>query len=545
MQLKKTFQKPGVVALLLAVFTLILLVATESKIGLTWDEPAYIAAAKSYRSWFTEFFDSPSEAMSQTSIDFYWGVNHEHPPMDKIWAGFVWSGAHHIFDDLLAHRLGNMILVSIMVAVLYLWIEKTYGWIAGFGAVAALLLMPRFFFHAHLTALDVPAAFVVFMATFFFIQWMDKRSWIWTLALGLVFSIAIATKVNALFVPPTLFLWLLIFHRRTYLFIRLIVASLIGVVMSNLFWPWLYPDFFARWIEYIRFITVDHWSIWQFYLGKVYLPPPWHFPFVMLWAVVPLTITVMYFIGATRGIREREQDGGQGVLFILNALVPLLVLSIGQSMVYDNERLFMPTFPFLAVLAGLGFAWIIAAIRRFGDRSNKIWLAPALSVGLALIVFLPPLIGTVTLYPHLLSYYSWGIGGVRGAAKLKLETTYWCETYAEALEYINQNADPGDTIWAQSWSHDVLVYYQLTGKLRPDIKIAAEPYASSIFGPIVTLRPGTSYEDADYIIFQYRQSYFGGHRDQDFLTPEWLRTHTPVYQIQYQGVPLLHIFKQN
>jgi 4-amino-4-deoxy-L-arabinose transferase-like glycosyltransferase len=465
--------------------------------------------------------------------------------MDKIWSGFVWSGAQHIFDDLLAHRLGNMILVSVMVAVLYLWIEKSYGWIAGVSTVAILLALPRFFFHAHLAALDIPATFAVVMMTFLYIQWMDKRSWVWTLALGLIFSLAIATKVNALFVPPTLFLWELIFQRRTYLFSRLIFATLIGMVLSNLFWPWLFPDFGPRLLEYIRFITIDHWEIWQWYFGEAYMPPPWHFPFVILWAVVPLAITLLYVIGTVRAVRNREQDSGLGVLFILSALIPLLALSIGQSMVYDNDRLFMPAFPFLAALAGIGFAWIIAAIRKYVGQNQKPWLAPALSVAFILLVFLPPLISTVTLYPHLLSYYALSIGGLPGATKLGLETTYWCETYDEALTYINENAEPGDILWVQPWSHDVLVYYQLTEKLRPDLKIAGEPSASSVFGPVVTLRPGTSYHSADYIIFQYRQSYYGGRVGQDYLTPEWLESHTPVYEIEYQDIPLLQVFHQN
>jgi len=544
MQIKNQLQQPSLIAFLLAVFTLALLITTAPKIGLTWDEPAYIDAAKSYRAWFTEFFDHPSEALENTAIDFYWSANHEHPPMDKIWSGFVWSGAQHIFDDLLAHRLGNMILVSVMVAILYLWVEKSYGWIAALSAVAALLLMPRFFFHAHLAALDVPAAFAVFMISYCFFQWMDKRSWIWTLALGLIFSVAVATKINALFVPPTLFLWELIFRRRAYLFARLVFASLIGLVVSNLFWPWLYPDFGERWMEYIRFITVDHWKIWQWYLGRAYMPPPWHFPFVILWAVVPLSITVLYFVGAARAIRERQQDGNLGVLFLLSALIPLLVLAIGQSMVYDNDRLFMPAFPFLAGLAGIGFAWIVAAIGKYAYRHSKSSLAPALSAGFVLIVFLPPFLSTINLYPHLLSYFAQSVGGLPGATKLELETTYWCETYAEALTYINENAEQGDTIWVEPWSHDVLVYYQLTGGLRPDIKIAAEPYAGSVFGPIVTLHPGTSYHAADFIIFQYRQSYYGGRTGQDYITPEWLKKHTPVFEIGHQGIPLLQIFEQ-
>jgi hypothetical protein len=213
-------------------------------------------------------------------------------------------------------------------------------------------------------------------------------------------------------------------------------------------------------------------------------------------------------------------------------------------MVYDNDRLFMPAYPFLAALAGIGFAWLIAIIGNFADQKRTPWLKPVLSAGLVLIIFLPPLINTFSLYPHLLSYYAQSVGELPGATKLELETTYWCETYAEALPYINENAEQGDTIWVQPWSHDVLVYYQLEGKLRPDLKIAAEQYGSSAFGPIETLRPGTSHRSADFIIFQYRQSYFGGREGQDYITPEWLTTHTPVYQLNHQGIPLMSVFEQ-
>jgi hypothetical protein len=243
-------------------------------------------------------------------------------------------------------------------------------------------------------------------------------------------------------------------------------------------------------------------------------------------------------------VRDREQDEGLGVLFIFSALIPLLALSIGQSMVYDNDRLFMPAFPFLAALAGIGFAWLIAIIRKYVGQNQKSWLAPALSGGLVLLVFLPPLVSTVSHYPHLLSYYAQSVGGLRGATKLELETTYWCETYAEALPYINENAESGDIIWVQPWSHDVLVYYQRMGVLRSDIKIAAEEYANSVFGPVLTLKSWTPYHAADFIIFQYRQSYFGGREGQDYITPKWLETHTPVHQIKYQDIPLLSIFAQ-
>ena len=174
------------VAILLGVLTIVLLAATAPHIGLTWDEPAYIAASESYAAWFAELIAHPRYALSAEGIETHWIANHEHPPLNKVWCGLVWSVARYLLDDLTAHRLGNIILVGALVALLYLLIAKELGGRAGLLAVGALLTMPRFFFHAHLAALDVPAAFVVFVTVFTFWRARERRALGWDLCLGII-----------------------------------------------------------------------------------------------------------------------------------------------------------------------------------------------------------------------------------------------------------------------------------------------------------------------------------------------------------------------
>jgi 4-amino-4-deoxy-L-arabinose transferase-like glycosyltransferase len=203
----------------------------------------------------------PGQAFTPKQIEDSWSPNHEHPPLDKVWSGLVWGLGRHIFDDLLAHRLGNMLLVAVMTALLFFMVAEEYGDFAGLGAAGSLLAMPRFFLHAHLAALDVPIAFMVFLVTFLFWRGVYSRSWKWTLLSGLVWGTALATKVNAFFILPTLFLWVIIFRRRAYLIVRIFIMGLIGMPFSILLWMWLYFETIQRLTEYIRFITVDHWKI--------------------------------------------------------------------------------------------------------------------------------------------------------------------------------------------------------------------------------------------------------------------------------------------
>lgn len=538
----KTFQLSSKQkAVLISIFVFVLLVATASNIGLTWDEPAYIAASESYINWYGEVFTNPAEAFTEESITNAWTVNKEHPPLNKVWSGLIWSITKNFTDDLLAHRLGNMILVAILAGLLYFWIQESYGQVAGFASVAALLTMPRFFFHAHLSALDVPTAFSGFIITFLFWKTLDKYPWTWGLLLGVIWGLAVATKINAVFVILTFVVWLLIFRRKIYLFARLFIMGVVAIPIFFIAWPWLYYQTFERIHEYILFITVDHWEIGQYYLGQFFMPPPWHFGFVMLWAVLPITLTILYFIGIISAGNAR-QDKGLSWLLFLSALTPILAIAIGQTMVYDNERLIMVSFPFLAGLAGIGFAYLVSAWQKLSASWNKPNVVRSGIILLALISFAPQIISMIRLYPHLLSYYGESVGGIRGANDLGLETTYWCETYQLALPILNEQAQPGDLVWVDPWSHDVMIYYQTHGYLRDDIFILAPASVPSVLGADAPMPVSRIMNEADWYVVQSRQTTLGEAVDKNPMLQIFANQEL-VYEYQFDDVTIFSLYR--
>lgn len=531
--------RDGWVALILGVLTVILLVATEPQIGLTWDEPVYTVAQDSYVGWLRQLGDDPSVALSKAGIQAGWEVNHEHPPLDKLWSGLISGAARGWLGDLSAYRLGNMLLVGMLIALIYLMAAKSYGPRAGLLAAAALLSMPRFFFHAHLAALDVPGAVAFFVVISLFWHTRAARG-LWPsvalgMLLGLVWGIGLATKINAAFALPVLALWALCCARRWGMLVRLTLMTAIGPWVFVLMWPWLYVDTWKRIEAYIRFITVDHWKIDQWYFGQSFMPPPWHFPFVMLLMALPLTLLLLSLVGVVRGARQHTPDRPV-VLWVFGALLPLAALTTGQSMVYDNERLFMPTFPFLALLAGAGLDWALSAIRdRLAARQH---LARGLMVACGLAVFAPQIVQGATLYPHLLSYYSEAVGGLPGATRLGMETTYWCESYAEAIDQINAGARPGAVIWAEDWSHDVLLTYQQIGRLRGDLRIARVEGSSSAMPGGVARSVVAGVWEADYAIVQIRESGLTAEIDR------FRQERTPTLIVERQGVVLMELYER-
>ena len=493
-----------IIALVLFIGVSLLLYFTSDSIGVTWDEPAYIPAAQSYSSWFKMLFIDPGQAYNAGTIDLYWAPNHEHPPVAKAWAGLIWLAARqvfHISNDLMAIRLGPVLMVAILVALLYTLIAKAYGKAAGLFAALALLCMPRFFFHAHLASLDVPVS----------VMW----------------GLAVATKLNGVFILIVPLIWILFFRRNWANLLRLVLMGLAAMLTFFVVWPWLYHQTWTRLLDYVNF-HVNHFTIGQWFQGVVYTPPPWFYVYLILWAVVPITVMGLFLLGVTRTVKSRD-DGDLAWLLIINLLVAILPFSFGKTLLYDNDRLFMPVYPFIAALAGIGFGWLIGWIRKYLAGRKHPSLVVPLSLILGVTLLVPQSLETVRLYPHLLSYFSEGVGGLRGATRMGLETTYWCETYAAAIPFINAHANPGDTVWTQAWSFDVLKYYQKIGRLRRDV---------------VVLNIGMGYFDfkaADWYILESRQTQYGEYGADRYLPFQVLSGQVPVYVLDYQGVPLMEL----
>jgi 4-amino-4-deoxy-L-arabinose transferase-like glycosyltransferase len=520
------------IALLLAICTVLLLVATAPQIGLTWDEPTYIVAAETYPAWFGDLVTQPGFALSEQGVNTYWEFNHEHPPLSKLWSSIVWLGARKFFDDLTAHRLGNILLTSILIALLYLMLAREKNRTTGLVAAATLITMPRFFFHAHLSALDVPVTVMIFTVIYIFWLGRKRAGFRWTVLLGLTWGLSLATKINALIIPPiVLLIWVLVFRPQLYLFTRLALMGLIGAIAFLSSWPWLYYDTINRLVTYLGFFTTDRYLTEQFYFGHLYTPPPWHFPIIMTIIVVPFSLIMLATIGAISSM-SRKEDRPLGGLFLLGAFISILVPGLGQ--IFDNERLLMPVFPFLAALAGLGFVEVLLIIRKLLTNWGILLAEKKLVSILVATTFVPHILLAYDLYPHLLSYYSEGVGGAYGAKALKLETTYWCESYSKTLQYLNHNTPHQAIIWAEC--QDVLIYYQLHGKLRSDLQIANGPHATTVFSE-VQLNQAT-YREADYAVIQYRQSGF--YRDLN----EWIYARRPIFEYKYRRLRLAEVYQQ-
>lgn len=554
--------RDGAVTLALAGGTLVLLVATSAGRGLTYDEPVYAAVAGRNSQWFQYLAQSWRQGrlqapFSRAMLDRYWhnrgptqAHRDMHPPVVKLLSSLSQGFLAAHLGTMVAMRLPAMLLLALTVGLLYRWLAATVGRSAGLFAALALLTMPRVFGHAHLLTLDVPVAAMVFLATVLFWKAVTAGSWGWTVAYGIGFGLALGTKMNAVILPLPLAAWWIwkrwrnreargsggkaVSEASAGLAEAGKVALGTFLVAPLVFWgtwPWLWYDPLAHLKGYWTYHS-QHYAVSVTYGGRLYAYAPWHYPAVMTLITTPTAILAMVGWGLGSQVRNLRLEGPArrseiGVLLACNAVGHLLPFLLPGTPKYNGIRLFMPVFPFLAGLAGLGFQGLSEGLCRrlegWAGRSSIVHWPLKLTVVLGLFLLLPGVVGIAQFYPYELSYYNALIGGLAGAYRRGMEPTYWGEAYFSALPFLNARAPQGALVYAcpPGVASTLLEPYQRLGFLRSDLRLTGDE---------------TQARQADFAVFHTHDAELNA-------TARTLFAHaSPVHITALNGVPLLLIY---
>ncbi|MCX7918888.1 MAG: glycosyltransferase family 39 protein [bacterium] len=528
-----------IIILMLFLTTFFILSATSGHYGLAWDEPYNFQPAIDAYRWLKLLFTHPTQAISDTAITQYWFKIHEHPSFSKLITGIMHGWFAGIFGDLYAFRLAEFILFGLLIVLIYLFtLEHFDRSIALFSSVA-FFLMPRIFGQAHFATTDIPLTLLWFATVFCFYKGLastgnDQQRWKWSVITGLIWGIGLATKINVLFLPIPLFLWAQLYRRKEYgtnAFCMLFISP----IVFFLTWPWLWFDTKHRIMEYL-FFYAQHKFTTVYYFGKMYLlvPAPWHYPLVYTLTTIPLTMLILIGIAMFTMIWEKmpnakflipnvskQNQVDFKMLILFNAMFPILLQSTPATPKYDGIRLFLPAFPYLAILAGIGFKYLQEGIKiiiskQFGADISL----PYISIILSIILLVFPVYHVIDSHPYQLSYYNQLVGGINGALRKGLESTYWCEAVnCDVLRYLNRLVPENGKVRFLSFSDEVVQWYQEQDYLRKDIQCFSS-------------------EEPEYYILHCRQGFFGA--------LEWYlyNTATPIKSFGYKStVPLVLVYK--
>lgn len=483
-------------AVVLALAALGVLVASADDYGLTYDEPVYMSRAMRAAQWLGLLWQAPGEAIRPEAITRLWdATGDEQPGLMKLIAGPTMLLSAPVLPPLAAMRTATMLLSALLVGVLYAFVAGVWRRTEAVFAAAGLLLLPRVFAHCHLLAQDAPVmawSFMAVAATYQYARklgselpsdarpYLTERPGFWLAAMGLAFGAAVATKVNGLFVPAIAIPWLAVYRRRAVL-PALGAMVVLGSAVFFGSWPWLWVDSVERLARYFAFFG-QHYAVQVTYFGEVYARAPWHYPLVMTAITTPPMVLALAVAGlCSRGQADGEAgaDWSQSLGGLRSAALALMAWavivhivpgSLPDSPKYNGVRLFLPVFPPLMVLAAAGFGLLArAAVRPLASSLEE--ERPRV-MALMVLALLPLLAVTARTHPYCLSYYNAFIGGPSGAVARGMEATYWGETYAAALPWLNQHAPEGAQVWINVPGFvSSMALYQGFGKLRSGLEL--------------------------------------------------------------------------
>lgn len=533
--------RDALAALLLALICFLTLFFTLEDYGITWDEAApNFVAARMQAQWFGSLgaLDAP---FSKETIDRYWSSPSTHPSLTRSLMALSLLAFEEALGEVRAMRLPSVLLASLLTAVMYYWLSRRLNSVAALGAVTIWLTLPRVFGHLHIASLDVPMM-VWWALTAMAFHEGSERALIsrWHVLTGLIYGLALSTKLHSFFLPIPLLIWMLV-QRRWLAWRNLVAMAVLGPAVYLLTQVYLWHDFWPRLLErYITYSSKDSIApVRIFYFGKQFMEStPWHYPLVMTLITTPWIILFFWVLGAI-GLGRLEKKNGLRSLILLNILVPASLITLPHAQGYDGIRLILPAMPWLAMLGGIGLDRLVEGVRRLVAEGQGIGARLTLLVCF-LVLSIP---GWWTLrqhHPFHLEYYADWIGGYGGGLRLGMESTYWCDTLLGS-QPVSPGADappPEPGRWDQrglidrlnrlpagaklktlAMSEEVMAYYQSMGVLKPTLELNGQP-------------------PYDYHLLQCRQGFFG--------RTEWAfykgQMGAPLAVISHEGVPFFMLF---
>jgi hypothetical protein len=220
-----------------------------------------------------------------------------------------------------------------------------------------------------------------------------------------------------------------------------------------------------------------------------------------------------------------DVDRAPGAFFLVQILGPMAVIALPDTPIFGGVKHFMPAMPYLAIVAGIGFAWLMrtfgawAATATFVRRFSR-----ATPVVLAAVVCLPAVLETRRSHPDGLSHYNLIAGGFAGGASLGMNRQFWGYSVLPMLDWFARHVPPSHATYWHDVFPDAIQYYVRDGRIPPglgDVGVGEDRVRLSDIGLLIHERHFAVYEG---------------------LLWEAYGTTQPIFVRTREGVPLVSVY---
>ena len=469
---------------------------------MTWDEGNAICRSQGIQRWFGVLVsgdrgDQSLDAFSRDGIAECWRYTTQiegHPALYGIviaagrWVSAAWLGPLDSF------RFGPIVLFAAAAGAMFYRMVREYSIAAALGAVAALMLLPRMFAHAHFASFDGPlvACWVLAWAAFPGGKGdgrlsapkahqgtpSARESGAWPPSLrailfGIALGMTLSAKATGWLAPLGFLAWTLVYRDRAG---AKAMAWGLPIALATFFLlnPPLWHDPIRGGVAFFQMnLGRSEFNISTQFFGRMYNldhPLPWYNTLVWTGITVPIGILLLMAVGVGVVLR-RWRDDRAGTLLLANALVLLIVRALPGVPPHDGVRLFLPSFAFLAALAGVGVASVLAFAP--GRPDGGVARRRAAVVGV-LLLYAGSATSAIWYAPQWLSYYNLAVGGLPGATALGMEPTYyWDGLDRSVLDWLDEHTGPGEKVQFAAPSVENLVLMRRWGTLPVEFRALA------------------------------------------------------------------------
>jgi hypothetical protein len=438
---------------------------TVSDYGITVDEYNADDYGPKALAWYTSGFTDRRTFTAVEETLWYYG------PWFHILITFVQSLG--IAEHWTTRHAMNFLLGIAGIAALFPIARLAIGRWAGLVAVGLCLTTGYLYGSIFFTPIDVPFLFAMTWATFAVVL-MSSRvvpSWPATIAAGIFTGLAFATRSSGMithaYLAGAIVLCALevlldrrgsVLQRLLRIVLRAAVAVVIAWITAIALWPWLqsgnpltqFWEAFKYFANHPMSFEYPAWGRqvksnqlpWSYVLEQLAARLPEGFLFLLIVGLGAGVAAAAGFLGRTiRALASRRTDRLREVMLTaaqsrtmlivwVAAILPIAVVIVQGSTLYDGIRHVLFVIPMLALLASYGFVRLLPLLRRFP--------IPSAVAGTAYVVYAVATL--VQLHP--LQYVSFNVfaGGVHGAYA-RFDQDYWSVAANTALRRLESRLD--------------------------------------------------------------------------------------------------------
>jgi hypothetical protein len=437
--------------------------------GQSWDELGiYGYGAHSLRA-YRDFGNAPPLTEYDAYLDRY---GPAYFALASLVSGFLTRASPALSTTQVWHML-NFLTFTLAAGVLHALCRRWLSAPASFGAAALFAAQPLLWGHAFINPKDIPFMALFSLSVVAGFSMVDRvssgrKTLLATSAAAALLGVTTSVRAAGPWAGILVSVYAALTLRRCCLRWLLLYAVL-ATLASFLTWPFLWAAPLDRLSQTVAFMSSFPFAPKVQFMGGFYLGSelPWFYVPALFGVQLTEPALALVVVGLPLALwkafrRGADQSRSRAILllFVGWTMLPILLLLVLGSTLYDNARQLFFVLPPLFVLSGLALDALLSLTR------GRVWTSVLLA-----ILMVPGALAARGLHPYEYVYYNSLVGGTGGAYG-GFEMDYWGTSFTSVRDWLNRKAPTGSRLWIGG-----APAYLVAEGLRPDITVACSSQA--------------------------------------------------------------------